>query len=328
MGKGSFTEVRGSADDLESWHAALAGDRAPFLGIEPARDPDGLTGFSGRFRRNVMGRVCTQLTEIKAREHALTRTAEHIRAMPLEPFYMVLFQVAGSSTFRPASGQPARLGPGDYLLYTTRTPCRLEFDGDHVFFSIRFPQSLIDLPEQLLLPLTGRTLSSREGFGKYLAPFVSSVVRDADLLRGPVGGRVVRNLVDLFATGMTELAGRAPACRSVPLFLQVTDYIGHHLADPELDTGAVARASHISTRYLQALFQEQGTTVTDWIRDRRLAGCRRDLADPALREASIGEIAQRWGYPDQAYFSRLFRRSFSESPREWRAQALAARPVG
>jgi AraC-like DNA-binding protein len=112
------------------------------------------------------------------------------------------------------------------------------------------------------------------------------------------------------------------------MFLQVTNYITNNLGDPSLDTCSVARANHISTRYLQGLFQEQGTTVTDWVRDRRLKACRRDLADPALREESIGEIAHRWGYPDQAYFSRLFRRSFGESPREWRARAMAMHLVG
>jgi AraC-like DNA-binding protein len=73
---------------------------------------------------------------------------------------------------------------------------------------------------------------------------------------------------------------------------------------------------------------EQGTTVTDWIRERRLAGCRRDLADPTLRDVPIGDVAVRWGYRDQAYFSRLFRRAFGETPREWRARAAELQPIG
>jgi len=34
----------------------------------------------------------------------------------------------------------------------------------------------------------------------------------------------------------------------------------------------------------------------------------------------------RWGYQDPAYFSRLFRREFGESPREWRTRALPPGP--
>ena len=36
----------------------------------------------------------------------------------------------------------------------------------------------------------------------------------------------------------------------------------------------------------------------------------RNLAGPALRDAPIGDVAARWGYRGQAYFSRLFRRAF------------------
>ena len=327
MGKGTFSEVRGEARDLETWHAELA-EETPFHRVEATGDLARFREFHGRFRRVFIDQVSMQFTEMKASDHAITRTSEHIRALPLEPYYIVFFQLTGNSTVRQGNGPAARLGPGDYTISTTRVPYRVDFEGDHTFFSLRFPQSFIDVPEQVLLPLAGQSLSSREGFGKYLAPFVSSIARDEDLLAGPLGRRVARNLVDLFATGVTELVGRSSQGRSVPMFLRVTNYIATNLADPSLDTCTVARASHISTRHLQALFQEQGTTVTDWIRDRRLTACRRDLADPALREESIGEIAHRWGYPDQAYFSRLFRRSFGESPREWRARATAIQLAG
>jgi AraC-like DNA-binding protein len=327
VGKGSFREVRGEAHDLATWHAELT-EEAPFHRVEATGDLTRFKDFHGRFRRILIDQVSMQFTEMKASDHAIARTAEHIRAMPLEPYYIVFFQLAGTSTVQQGSGPASRLGPGDYTISTTRIPYRVDFDGDHTLFSLRFPQSFIDVPEQVLLPLIGQSLSSREGFGKYLAPFVSSIARDEDLLTGPLGRRVARNLVDLFATGVTEMLGRRSQGRSVPMFLQVTNYIANNLADPALDTCTVARANHISTRYLQALFQEQGTTVTDWVRDRRLKACRRDLADPALREESIGEIAHRWGYPDQAYFSRLFRRSFGESPREWRTRAMVIRLVG
>jgi AraC-like DNA-binding protein len=327
VGKGSFREVRGEARDLGTWHAELT-EEAPFHRLEAIGDLTRFKDFHGKFRRVFIDQVSMQFTEIKASDHAITRTAEHIRELPLEPYYVVFFQLSGNSTVRQGDGPGTRLGPGDYTISTTRVPYRVDFEGDHTLFSLRFPQSFIDVPEHVLLPLAGQSLSSREGFGKYLAPFVSSIARDENLLSGPLGRRVARNLVDLFATGVTELLGQHSRGRSIPMFLQVTNYISNNLSDSSLDTNTVARANHISTRYLQALFQEQGTTVTDWVRDRRLKACRRELADPALRDESIGEIAHRWGYPDQAYFSRLFRRAFGESPREWRARAMTIHLVG
>jgi AraC-like DNA-binding protein len=316
---GEFTEVRGTAHDLESWHALLTGDAPPFQRIEAARED---SGFTGRLRRVVLDQISVNLIEIEAAEHTITRTGEHIKALS-EPYYSVLFQVRGSSLFR-QGGVDSALSPGDWVVTTSTDPYSWQFRGDFTTFAVRFPQSFVDLPETMLRPIIGRALSAGEGFARQLSPFVTAVATADGLLSGPVGGRVARNLIDLFATAMYEAVGGETAVRSIPLFLNLTEYIARHLGEPGLETSAIARANHISARYLQAIFAEQGSTVTDWIRERRLAGCRRDLADPALREVPIGDVAARWGYRDQAYFSRLFRREYAESPREWRARALAA----
>jgi transcriptional regulator GlxA family with amidase domain len=57
------------------------------------------------------------------------------------------------------------------------------------------------------------------------------------------------------------------------------------------------------------------------VRTLRLAGCRRDLADPALSHLSIGAVAARWGILDSAKFSRIFRAAHGLSPREYRARS-------
>jgi AraC-like DNA-binding protein len=320
--KGRFTEVKGAAHDLETWTRLLSNaDGPPFQSLESIADP---SAFAGRMRRNYLDQVTAALVELEASEHSVRRSTEHIATLA-EPDYLVICQLSGGSAMHLEDGRRAALGPGDFTVVSMHQPYTWSFaEGGSAVFSLRFPQDLLDVPRQVLRTAEGRTLSSREGFGRHLAPFVTAVARDDELLRGHVGGRLARNLIDLFATGLVELS-HGEAAPPAPLFVQVTQYIAAHLSDPELDASAIARASHISVRYLQALFHEQGSTVTDWIRDRRLAGSRRDLVDPALREQTIADIALRWGYLDPAYFSRLFRRQFGESPREWRARALAAR---
>lgn len=58
---GEFTEVRGTAHDLQAWHAPLTGDAAPFQRIEAAKEP---TAFTGRFWRVVLDQVSMNLIEI------------------------------------------------------------------------------------------------------------------------------------------------------------------------------------------------------------------------------------------------------------------------
>ena len=318
-----FSGVEGTAGDLDAWLRLQGSDDSPqFQRLESIADP---SRFTGRLRRHHLDQVTAALSEIQASQHTVRRASEQIGATS-EPSYLVICQLSGRSVFQQVGGDRADLRPGDFAITSFRQPYEWTFaGGSNSVFSLRFPEALLDVPRQVLQPAEGRTLSAREGFGRHLAPFVKAVAHDGELLSGPAGLRLARNLIDLFATGLVEWGLGDPSGRSVPLFIKVSGYIADNLADPGLDAPSIARACHISVRYLQALFQEQGTTVTDWIRERRLAGARRDLADPARRPMPIAEIAARWGYADPAYFARLFRRAYGETPREWRAHAHALR---
>jgi AraC-like DNA-binding protein/catechol 2,3-dioxygenase-like lactoylglutathione lyase family enzyme len=94
------------------------------------------------------------------------------------------------------------------------------------------------------------------------------------------------------------------------------------LADPALAPPAVADACHISVRQLHRDFAEEGTTFGAWLRDERLSRCRAELTDPAMAGVLIADIARRWGFRGQAYFSRLFVQTYSVTPREARRRAL------
>ncbi|MFE7245364.1 helix-turn-helix transcriptional regulator [Streptomyces sp. NPDC057580] len=93
------------------------------------------------------------------------------------------------------------------------------------------------------------------------------------------------------------------------------------LADPYLGPDQIAAVHHISRRYLYKLMAEQGHTVSGWIRERRLAQCHRDLADPVLAHLPVSTVGGRWGFPDPAHFSHAFRTAYGISPSEARVAA-------
>ena len=113
-------------------------------------------------------------------------------------------------------------------------------------------------------------------------------------------------------------AGALPAAAMVP---QIKAYMRDHLGDPRLGPETVARAHYISTRYLHKLFAREGTTVSEWIRHRRLEACRRDLRDPALAHESVSQIARRWGITNPSSFSRMVRDAYGRAPSELRPDA-------
>ncbi|MEU9872377.1 helix-turn-helix transcriptional regulator [Actinomadura sp. NPDC048021] len=70
------------------------------------------------------------------------------------------------------------------------------------------------------------------------------------------------------------------------------------------------------------MFREEGTTVSAWIRERRLEHCRRDLRDPLQLHRPVSAIAAGWGFVDAAHFSRLFKAAYGATPREYRVTVL------
>ncbi|MFF3554038.1 helix-turn-helix domain-containing protein [Streptomyces tsukubensis] len=96
------------------------------------------------------------------------------------------------------------------------------------------------------------------------------------------------------------------------------------LSDPRLSPESVARAHHISVRYLHKVLQRRGVSLASWVRSRRLERIRRDLADPALVDRSVSVIAAGWGYLDAAHLSRALRAEYGRSAVEIRAEAVRA----
>jgi len=133
-----------------------------------------------------------------------------------------------------------------------------------------------------------------------------------------VGGRLARNMVDLVSILLrAQLDDDAPPRHA--LLDRIRDYIGDHLADPELAPGPIAAQHFISVRYLHSLFHGEGTTVAAYIRQQRLERCRADLSDPRLADQTVTGIAARWSFSDAPHFSRLFKATFGQTPSAYRA---------
>lgn len=99
---------------------------------------------------------------------------------------------------------------------------------------------------------------------------------------------------------------------------RVKRYIDVNLDDPLLSLDRVAAAIGCSKRYLHKLFDGEAETLNAYIWQTRLQRIRQDLADPALKDSSITEIAFSRGFSSSTHFSRSFRESCGVSPRAYR----------
>jgi len=91
----------------------------------------------------------------------------------------------------------------------------------------------------------------------------------------------------------------------------VLQYVEDNLGDPVLSPATIAAAHAVSVRTLYAALDGLGTTLAAHIRNQRLARCHAELARAS---GSVGDIAFRWGFRNQAHFSRVFRRRYATSP--------------
>lgn len=97
-------------------------------------------------------------------------------------------------------------------------------------------------------------------------------------------------------------------------FRRVALAIDRRLAEVDLHPADIAREEGMSTRYLQRLFAGRGESFSEYLKAQRLEHCRVDLLDPNYETESISSIGQRWGFRDQAHFSRSFTAAFSSTP--------------
>jgi AraC-like DNA-binding protein len=223
----------------------------------------------------------------------------------------------------------AVLKPGDYVIYDTARPYQLLTRGPFQMQTVMFPRNLLRLPVSQVSDLTARPISGHAGLGLMVSSLVVELGKTATGEFGSATTHLADAVLDMLAASFIEQLPEATAWSHADrriLLLRIRAFIEGRLGDHALDISTIAAAHHISSRYLQLLFQQEGQTVTGWIRDRRIDHCRKDLTNAALAETPMYSIAARWGLVSASHFSRLFKARFDETPRDYRVRALNGAP--
>jgi AraC-like DNA-binding protein len=202
--------------------------------------------------------------------------------------------------------------------------------------SITFPslqQMLaVNLRRQLLRPLLrdfdailARPISNHIDGLRLLSTYCEGLIEESALNSADTARLVVTQIYDLAALimGATRDAAEIAKGRGlrVARLHAIKADIAEKLASPNLSVQAVARRQGVSARYVQMLFEEQGTTFSQYVIGHRLARAYRLLTDPRFAERSITSVAFDVGFGDLTYFNRAFRRCYGGTPSEVRAGA-------
>lgn len=308
------TPSEGTAiERLECWRDAVSKNLVP-LEVLPRES----AAFSASLHALRAGRV--QMSVISAAPHSIARTRRHITSDAADLFQLTL-QLTGQGLLTQRDRQ-ALVGPGELVVYDTRRPFTYELDHSHTGLVLMFPRAMLQLAERDLARVTATTVSCQAGLGQVVLPLLRGLARQMAHLEAQSVPRIAENVVDLIGTLLAEHANADGSHRGdgpERLTERVLVYMDQRLSDPGLSPEEIAAAHRISRRYLYKLMAARGYTVSGWIREQRLARCRRDLDDPAMDHLPIAAIGGRWGISDPAHFSHAFKAVYGMSPRETRA---------
>ena len=101
--------------------------------------------------------------------------------------------------------------------------------------------------------------------------------------------------------------------------------IAKRLREPDLNVTSIARHQGVTPRYLQRLFEAEGMSFSEFLRDSRLDLAFELLSETTSGEESISAIAYDCGFSDLSHFNRSFRKRFERTPSDVRAAALRLR---
>ena len=150
---------------------------------------------------------------------------------------------------------------------------------------------------------------------------IRTLREDIDTLQPASALAVANGVLNILVAGLQTLpAAQSPSLSNLTAFhlARIKRCIDARLDDPALSVGVLAAELGMSASQIHRVFKSEPLTLSQYIWDRRLEACSRDLLDPREAGRAVGEIAYGRGFSDAAHFSRAFRERFGCSPRDWR----------
>jgi AraC-like DNA-binding protein len=236
---------------------------------------------------------------------------------------LCILQMSGAAGMVSVRGQDVTIGPHEMLALSRADVSDIVFPSQCNFVSMHVPRAALgpllrNCDDVLMSPIPAQSEARR-----LLAHFIS-VTPDPSKMSSDLRRLSVNYIYDLLALalGATEDAAEVAEGRGLRAarLRAIKDDILANLHKPNLTIAAVARRHRVTPRYVQMLFESEGT-YSQFVLHERLARARSVLANPAYVTLPIGTIAYDAGFSDLSHFNHGFRRVYGMSPSDVRAAA-------
>ena len=279
--------------------------------------PDEQRPFDAQFRMDSIGPISIRKTvSMPAR---IDITEQHVMHSAAQRFFL-LMPIEGRVHYW-HYGLENLLEPGDFALFDGAAPGRIEFHEPNSSYHLVVPPSefhaRLPAPENIC-----GLKADRDGcFGRVVGALLGDVWQQIESgFLQEYGLAIAKNVLDVIATAYVLQHGKRfhESSSTSTRRVHMKRHIESKLRDPGLGAAALADYFGVSTRYVGMIFEKERESVSAYIQRRRLEECAHQLSSPQWDSQSVTEIAREWCFVNRAHFSRVFKRRFGISPREYR----------
>lgn len=189
-------------------------------------------------------------------------------------------------------------------------------------FTLRVPRATLEKTVLRVDDALMRQIPGDRGAMGLLENYAGWLLNAAGSLDQQLLDLSVQHVQDLLALTIGPVADFADAARSRGLkaarLKLAKSFIVAHSHRRDISISTVAASLNVTPRYVQRLFEAEGTTFSEFLIGQRLTRAHRLLCEPSSNHSAISTIAYDVGFGDLSYFNRRFRRQFGLTPREVR----------
>lgn len=220
-------------------------------------------------------------------------------------------------------GRALRCQPGGFIFERGDAPYRFHYSCDNDLWVFKLPERALHGQLRGAERYTRFSFDAKRALGRIFVDQLAMCAARFDECAEPVRHMLLEQALAtlLMALRDDERVLTSESSNLAAMHLQrIEQYVKQHLGNPDLAPSMVAEACGLSVRYLHKLFSSTPYSLGEWIRQQRLQAVNTALNDPNCR-LTIGELAMRWGFSDQAQFTRSFRQHFGCTASEVRSGA-------
>jgi len=234
--------------------------------------------------------------------------------------YVLAFPLAGSVAFS-QDGRTGFARPGEYVLLSELAFYEISSDKNARLLMMRIPAAELRGRLVCIEDHVSRRFKPNEQMTRLLVGMIRSVAELFINSPPPNPQALATEIISFVALTIgSEDRGAATDVRNARYHLRrrIVDFIESHLSEQSLSPKKIAASSRISLSYLYSLFNDNETTVNQFVQTKRLQRAYEILVADPKGHRTVSEVAYEVGFKNVSHFSRCFSRHFKVAPRDVR----------